>query len=486
MRMRAGITIYMSLSLVIMTGLFLALLESARVYGLKAHSRMESELLMESKMAEYNPTLYADYHLYFLEANTDGALELNPLEESMYRLGNENLTVGGKQQATTVDFYEMKLDSDIITEYQLATDWTGASYRKQVAEYMKQTILLSELERYYEQAMQSQDMQDEAEQIDEKIEHADRKISEIEALEDVDSEDMTGLEDGDITMKDITVTPELMQQAKQTENPLEKVKEMKNTGILSLVVDDVSELSELAIDTTDDISKRSLYQGNYKTEDTTSEFAEGLFFREYMLREFGNYRSQENSGVLKYAQEYLIAGKTTDKDNLTAVVERLLAVREVVNYLHIRKDPEKIALAHAMAVAIGGVSLNPIVIAVIKEGILAAWAFTDSVEDVRILLNGGRVPFLQKADGTDHGLCYEDYLRIFLYLTGEEKLVMRSLNYMEKDVRLKSGQEQFRMDCMISAMKVVYTYQAEPLFWGILHDNRNTTYSLQETRQFSY
>ena len=46
--------------------LVFTLLESARLYGLEAQSKMETELLLESKMAEYDTALLEQYHLYFL------------------------------------------------------------------------------------------------------------------------------------------------------------------------------------------------------------------------------------------------------------------------------------------------------------------------------------------------------------------------------------------------------------------------------------
>ena len=54
--------------------LVFTLLESARLYGLEAQSKMETELLLESKMAEYDTALLEQYHLYFLEAGRNLAV----------------------------------------------------------------------------------------------------------------------------------------------------------------------------------------------------------------------------------------------------------------------------------------------------------------------------------------------------------------------------------------------------------------------------
>ena len=44
---------FLSLALTMILSLVFTLLESARLYGLEAQSKMETELLLESKMAEY-------------------------------------------------------------------------------------------------------------------------------------------------------------------------------------------------------------------------------------------------------------------------------------------------------------------------------------------------------------------------------------------------------------------------------------------------
>ena len=71
--------------------LVFTLLESARLYGLEAQSKMETELLLESKMAEYDTALFEQYHFYFLEAGRKGEPELSSLEQSLQELGEENL-----------------------------------------------------------------------------------------------------------------------------------------------------------------------------------------------------------------------------------------------------------------------------------------------------------------------------------------------------------------------------------------------------------
>ena len=105
---------------------------------------------------------------------------------------------------------------------------------------------------------------------------------------------------------------------------------------------------------------------------------------------------------------------------------------------------------------------------------LLAWAFAESVLDVRLLLNGKRVAFqkdaatwklslsgaleLEDLSGLDEaedadGLLYRDYLGILLTLTGREKRILRSLDAIEGVVWEADGQ-WFYVDQCIDAFLI--------------------------------
>ena len=91
-----------------------------------------------------------------------------------------------------------------------------------------------------------------------------------------------------------------------------------------------------------------------------------------------------------------------------------------------------------------------------KHAILAAWAYAESVSDVRILLDGGHVSLIKteaqwrtslehvgdclnaSADETSReGLGYESYLQILLWTVSEEKITMRAMNLIEKNLNVR-------------------------------------------------
>ncbi len=477
---------FLSLALTMILSLVFTLLESARLYGLEAQSKMETELLLESKMAEYDTALLEQYHLYFLEAGRKGELELSSLEQSLQELGEENLRAKpGFLKMSYTNLYEMQLENCYITNYTMATDDAGAEFRRQAADYVKRTMGIAAIEKLYEKATEAKELTEDNKDIEKKFEAA---------IQETDIQ--SGLERN--TKRNSA--------NQKNENPLDYVKELKNKSILSLVVEDVSAVSTQTIDLSDDIAKRTCFTGNGEAQQ--EDMTTGLFFREYLLKQFSDYRNQSESEVLQYEMEYLIAGKDSDVANLAGVAERMLAIREVANYIYLKGDAEKTALANTIALVTAGWTANPAVVKVVEEGILVAWAFSESIKDVKTLLKGGKVPFLkgnaewtldvgalsesfakeEESKTSESGLSYGDYLRILLYLTGQEKLTYRAMNLMEQNIRRLPDRENFRMDCMIGSMEIQCSYLSKPLFFGWFGSGESFKgdYRFQEKNSFSY
>ena len=61
---------------------------------------------------------------------------------------------------------------------------------------------------------------------------------------------------------------------------------------------------------------------------------------------------------------------------------------------------------------------------------------------------------VQRSDGDEQGLNYEDYLRALLFLESADSKIMGSMDMIEADIRNQQGRENFRMDCCLDAMEV--------------------------------
>lgn len=133
--------------------------------------------------------------------------------------------------------------------------------------------------------------------------------------------------------------------------------------------------------------------------------------------------------------------------------------------LYILSDSAKVAAAQALAAALSAVMLMPALMEPVKYLILFAWAFVESLQDVKTLFSGGRVPIfktaadwktgigcLQNAKGSltknegGRGLNYKEYLQIMLFLQNAESRTERAMDIMEMDIRLTPGNAAFRID----------------------------------------
>ena len=118
-----------------------------------------------------------------------------------------------------------------------------------------------------------------------------------------------------------------------------------------------------------------------------------------MMQHLTDYTSMEHAtDPLRYQLEYVIGGKNTDQENLKAVVYRLLAAREAANMMYLLQDPTRQAEIHEMALVICAAIGFPALEGIVSLALQAAWAFGESLLDVRQLLTGGKVPLVKTGD----------------------------------------------------------------------------------------
>lgn len=197
---------------------------------------------------------------------------------------------------------------------------------------------------------------------------------------------------------------------KKKMNLLQSISQLADRGLLTLVMPEGKEISKRTVNWSGFPSKTAETDGG-SGETGSSEagdigaagenLLEGILntalIDEYMAHFFTNVLS-EKTKPLSYEQEYLIAGKESDRENLQGVVERLLLVREAMNLMHLLTDTDKRQEAEQLAIAIlGAASISPLT-AVTTFFILTVWAFAEAVEDLRALLRGDSVPFIKSRE----------------------------------------------------------------------------------------
>ena len=166
-----------------------------------------------------------------------------------------------------------------------------------------------------------------------------------------------------------------------------------------------------------------------------------------------------------------------------------------MNYLYLQTDTAKQAEAEALALSLSTLAALPAVSGIVKQALLAAWAFGESLLDLRSLMTGKKAALvkdstnwqlslsslltlgtgedLQEGADAEGGISYTDYLRILLFLKAEDVLVMKALDRVEQNMRTEKGDLSFCADACIVRLRVQnkaviregLTYQF-PLYFG--------------------
>ena len=207
-----------------------------------------------------------------------------------------------------------------------------------------------------------------------------------------------------------------------------------------------------------------------------------------------------------------VSAKNTEllrEENLKKMASRLLLVREGINFAYLMTDHAKCEEAFAAATAIAAAAGIPAAVKAIQMGILASWAYAESIAEMRTLFEGGMaasvktsenwtvslaeaalVPFQTsvKSKEVQKGLDYEDYLQAFLAIESLKKIGERLANLLEKNFRLYAGYDQIKMDHMITAMETSHRYQARQVFLTFVTIARLSKkgYQYETLYRFSY
>ena len=449
--MRKGyITVFLSLSLTLILSLVFILIEGARISAVRMKFECVADISMNSILAEYHRELLEQYDLLFVDMSYGGNYaDIGNTEAHLKSYMQKNLRTekSGAGLGSVRDFLDMDTGRVYIGQYSIASDEQGAVLKRQITDYMsdypmgavleKLQLGVSDLERY---GLESRNIEGERQSYEARIEEIGLPTQEVE----------------EGVFEEIPLN-----------NPADIANATRSSGVLNLVLDDPSQVSAVKVTLDDYISHRSYMRGTGMCEEAAAVSGEpnDLVFQAYLFEKCGFYGQEKDKSLLKYQIEYILSGQDTDWQNLEYIAKKLLRWREAANVLYILTDSAKIAEAEAMALALTAVTLCPELAEPVKYTILFAWAYVESLQDVKTLLAGGRVPICKTAadwktgigsienvrgslaqDSGGRGLSYEEYLRIMLFLQNGSTRSFRAMDIMEMDIRRTAGNARFRMD----------------------------------------
>ena len=199
--------------------------------------------------------------------------------------------------------YETGNTDHEVTEIQYLTENNGEAFREQVLTYMEQKYGLSLIQEFTGLTSQWEEQEIQSEETREQQEDVMREIQQLGGL----------LED----------SQEEGQQEENTENPFEFMEKIQNTGLISVVLPEEMTLSEKEIDPDMQVSYRGLTsgRGTFSARSNMNGIEEKRLLDEYVLKKFDNAALGDGDEIpdnrtLDYEVEYILSGKSSDKDNL--------------------------------------------------------------------------------------------------------------------------------------------------------------------------
>ncbi len=179
----------------------------------------------------------------------------------------------------------------------------------------------------------------------------------------------------------------------------------------------------------------------------------------------------ERDTVLNAEIEYLIYGLSSDRANEAAAYASIYAPRMANNMVALYQNETVKGACDAAAVIASAATSGAVPATVFFWIFLTAWAVAETVLDMQYLIEYGyRIPFIKTKDtvlltvdftagasdglvnnyksqsGSDRNLyvCYEDYLLLFLLLTGSDTRLMRMADLIQ--LNMQQEEISFRMD----------------------------------------
>lgn len=425
--------------------------------AIRAQIELATDAAVNSVLGEFNRELLKQYDLFFIDASFGTA---DPSEENI-RAHLENylaMNYGRSDRmafGNTRTFTGLQTKSLEITGTRCAADQDADALREQVYAYMSAdpagsvvSSVLAEADHFNGLGLDTGEWQRKKAENDAEKE---KLFQEAEEKQEADG------------------------NGEELEDPVKAAGDFFSNLALEQTMEGGEEISEATAETKLLLSNRAFHTGENLEPENTHSYprADTVIFDEYILEKCNAWKNGIKKSRLQYEAEYILFGQNADRDNLGRMSAALLLSRQAANCISIFADSAKCTEAEAMASAAAIILLMPEAEEVIKASILFAWAYTESLQDVKTLFAGGRVPLIKSSSDwkttifsifapgvSTHGetggtgLNYSDYLRIFLFLENGSMKNYRLMDVMEMDIRETEGNEHFRMDWCIDAFGI--------------------------------
>ncbi|MDO5133147.1 MAG: DUF5702 domain-containing protein, partial [Eubacteriales bacterium] len=461
------LTVFLALSIPVLLSLVLTLVEGARMNAIRMKTEIAGNVAARSVLGEFHRELLTQYDLYFVDASFGtGTASVENVQQHLRSYMEKNLsTEVSSVFGTNGDFTGTRLTELTVNQTRFAADDGARALREQVYAYMSADPAGSILAPVLTDADSWRGLLDDGAVWEKQRKEAEENLQkEIREAKKKAKEDFTEEEREDAEESGDNAA----------EEAIEEMNRFRLLPILRQVFGDLSGVST-ASSGGDLLSSRGIHYGDALQPENTHGYpgADEILFDLYLGEKCGCYTKPLEKGKLAYQLEYILSGKETDRENLEKTAEKLLLVREAANCAYLFTDTVRMKKAEALAALVSLVLLCPELKEAFKIALLFAWAYLESIQDLRTLFDGGRVPLWKSPDTWQtpllgiaapeaairggrkgSGLLYTDYLQAFLFLEGSSVKSLRTMEVMEMDIRKTPGNSQFRMDWCLDAFSM--------------------------------
>lgn len=492
--MRSGsITIFLGFCLSMIMSLFFSMTEVVRYAALYQEGGLLFQSATQSAFGEYNRVLWEEYGILALDTDYCGSAKENGVCDSVAYYLKDGYQAKNMVQEASVDFLKLSVENVTADSGVYLTDNQGAALIKEAAKCMEGELasaVISEIKENCESIS----------------EDSEKEVDLETVLENTaGSLEQTSVEKDESTEAEAEEKERVSEGNDDAKNLIQSTREFISLGVLAQVIP-TENISEKVYTTQQAVSERTLHQGDGNAPSVTA--VDRALFQYYLTKHFSGYTQQVHEGGMTYELEYILCGKKSDRENLAGTVERLLAIREVENLISLNRDSNKVAQAKALAATATAVCLHPELEEVVSYGIMIAWAYLESVLDVRLLLAGGKVSFIktpaewtsqlatlplyfdvnEKARDCEAGITYKQYLLGLFTLERQEKIAYRAMDLMEETMHQRKKYESASMDHMLVEANFNGVLRGNGIFLNFvpLYESDGLGYEFSYDRRISY
>lgn len=188
---------------------------------------------------------------------------------------------------------------------------------------------------------------------------------------------------------------------------------------------------------------------------------------------------EKDSGIdgraIRGELEYIVSGKTSERDSLSATKFKIVELRSIPNFITFLQTDFKREL-DAFLIAIPA-PFQQIAQAICYSGTI----LLESYRDVSVLLDGGKIPLFKKPNewgmtmdellGNEEmnpfrhetGLAYKDYMRMMIYMQDEKDTVVRSMHLVNASIE-EASEKEFSLSDYTVGHVICVEYDAESIF----------------------